>query len=77
MQTPTVHWHLHEEEANRGPLYEQTNDLLKHAEFLHSSKQESNVSLLNQPAMKNDDTINNGEAFWNWNVRLWVCLYLV
>lgn len=50
MQTPIAQQHLHEGEANQGPLYEQTNDLLTRDGFLHPSKQESNVSSLNLPA---------------------------
>ena len=49
MQSLVVPPHLHEVEANQGPLYEQTNDLLKHADFLHTSIQGNNVSTLNQP----------------------------
>ena len=51
MQTPIVQQHLHEEEPNRGPLYEQTSGLSEHAYFLHSSKQENSVSSLNLPAV--------------------------
>lgn len=44
MQSLVVPQHLHEVVANRGPLYEQTNDLLEHVDFLHSNKQGNNVS---------------------------------
>ena len=51
MQTPIVQKHLHEVEANQDRLYEQTSDLSKHVDFLHSSKQENYVSSLNLPAL--------------------------
>lgn len=35
--------HLRELVTNRGPLYEQTNGLLEHVDFLHSNKQGNNV----------------------------------
>lgn len=50
MQSPIVQQHLHEVVANQGSLYEQTNGLLEHADFLHSNKQENNVSLPDLPA---------------------------
>lgn len=50
MQSPIVQLCLLEVEANQGPPYGQTNDLLKHADFLHSNKQGNNVFSLNLPA---------------------------
>jgi hypothetical protein len=50
MQSPTAQLRPLEEGANPSLLYEQTNDLSKHADFLHSSKQENNVSSPDLPA---------------------------
>lgn len=43
MQPLIVRPRLREVEANLGPPYERTSDLLIHADFPHSSTQESNV----------------------------------
>jgi hypothetical protein len=50
MQSLTVQLRPLEEGANPSLLYEQTNDLSKHADFLHSNKQENNVSSPDLPA---------------------------
>lgn len=51
MQSLVVQQHLPEVEANPGPLYEQTNGLLEHADFHHSNKQGNTVALSNLPVL--------------------------
>lgn len=60
-QTPVVQKHLHEVAANQDPLYEQTNGLLKHDDYLHPNKQESIVFLPNPPTI---------ERKWSQNIYI-------